>query len=95
MHEPVAQVDTAQIVEDALTQVANAIALGTLHFTLEEPIDKANKSIIDSLHFLHKSFENLSGNQDSFVWEQVRKEFVENFSRLVNRSHNQVGLHTN
>jgi CRISPR/Cas system CSM-associated protein Csm3 (group 7 of RAMP superfamily) len=76
-----------------LRVVADTVILGTVH-RFGEQINGANNNILDALSFLHKSFENLTGASDKFVWQSARDEFVENFSRLVNRSQMQVGHHT-
>lgn len=55
---------------------------------MEEQLPGANEKLLDCFHFLYKSYDNLAANSDTFVWQNAREEFVENFSRLVNRSHN-------
>lgn len=93
----VEQVDRSQVVHDTLALVADAVILRTLHSRFQEPLPGvATQNIADSLEFLFKSFEGLAGysNDQSFVWGNVRDHFVDNFSRLVNKSQTQVGAHT-
>lgn len=93
----VEQVDRSQVVHDTLALVADAVILRTLHSRFQEPLPGvATQNIADSLEFLFKSFEGLAGysNDQSFVWGNVREHFVENFSRLANKSQTQVGAHT-
>lgn len=87
-------IDTSKIVEEALKVVADAIIMGTLQ-SINEPLPNVNDKQADCINFLYKSFDNLAANSDNFVWQSARDEFVENFSRLVNRSHNQLGVNTN
>lgn len=68
--------------------VANAIIMGTLHVNMEEQLPGASDKMLECLHFLYKSYDNLAANQDTFVWQKARDEFVDNFSKLVSRSHN-------
>ena len=82
MHEPL--VDVGKAIEDALRIVANAVIMSTLHNKFGERFEGSNQNIIEALAFLNKSFENLAS--DSFVWEAAREEFVENFSRLGQKS---------
>lgn len=53
-----------------------------------------SQNMFEALSFLHKSFAHLTASQETFVWQAARDEFVENFTRLVQRSQMQVGHHT-
>lgn len=61
-------IDTNKVVEDTLRVVANAIIMGTLHVNMEEELPGANEKMLDCLHFLYKSYDNLAANSDTFVW---------------------------
>lgn len=81
---------------DTLALVADAITLRTIHSRFNEELAGSNKSELDSLEFLFRSFEGLAGYgvHGDFSWEKAKESFVENFSRLVLRSQMQVGQST-
>ena len=68
--------------------VANVVIAGSLNTNYNENVfGVQNNNIRDAVDYLYKSFQRLtSGDQQSFVWATAREEFVDNFSRLVNKS---------
>lgn len=83
-------IDVSKVVEDALALVADAVIFGTLNATT--PISGTNGNISDSLKHLTTAWTGL--NQGLGTWSSAKGNFVETFSRLVQKSATQVGTHT-
>lgn len=80
-------VDVGKVVEDALSLVADATILGNLS-ARGTALTGSNNNINDALVHLHNAWHNLTHGNGS--WESGKSNFVDTFSRLVNKSATQV-----
>ena len=75
-------IDVSKVVEDALALVADAVILGTLNAS--SPLTGTNAHISDSLKHLTSAWTGLT--QGLGTWSSAKGNFVDTFSRLVQKS---------
>jgi hypothetical protein len=87
--EPVAApvVDVSKVVEDALSLVADAVIFGQQSLK-GVSLPGSNNNINDALSNLQSNWNSLVNG--SGTWQSAKSSFVDNFSRLVNKSATQV-----
>lgn len=91
--EPVAApVDTGKIIEDAFGLVADAVIFATLNGEQGVELKGSSQNIDDSLAHVLKAWHGVTEGVGS--WSSAKGNFVDTFSRLVNKSATQVGTNT-
>jgi uncharacterized glyoxalase superfamily metalloenzyme YdcJ len=80
-------VDVSKVVEDTLSLVADAAIFGNLS-ARGTALSGSNNNINDALAHLHSAWNNLTHGNGT--WQSARSNFVDTFTRLVNRSATQV-----
>lgn len=83
-------VDVSKVVEDALSLVADSVIFGYLNG--ESPLPGVDSKTSDALAHLTHVWAALTHGVGS--WSSAKGNFVDTFSRLVNKSATQVGTHT-
>lgn len=83
-------VDVSKVVEDALGLVADSVIFGYLNG--ENPLPGVDSKTSDALAHLTHVWAALTHGAGS--WSSAKGNFVDTFSRLVNKSATQVGTHT-
>ena len=86
------QVDPKQVLEDALSFVADTVILGTLTGTQGVSLQGSNQGLNDALAFVRHAWTDLTNG--SGTWSAAKGNFVDTFTRLVFKSATQVGNHT-
>jgi len=80
-------VDVSKVIEDALRVIADAVIINRLQDRFGESIPGASQNIQESLQFLYRTFESLTGaGAEDYIWRNVRDQFVDNFTRLAVKS---------
>ena len=72
----------SKIVEDALALVADAVVFGALN--ANTPLTGTNSHISDALKHLNSAWTGLT--QGAGSWSSAKGNFVDTFSRLVQKS---------
>ena len=80
-------VDVSKVVEDTLSLVADAAIFGNLS-ARGTALSGSNNNINDALAHLHSAWNNLTHGNGT--WQSARSNFVDTFTRFVNRSATQV-----
>lgn len=83
-------VDVSKVVEEALSLVADAVIFGYLN--REAPLTGVSIGVSDSLVHLTHAWAGLTHGAGN--WSSAKGNFVDTFSRLVNKSATQVGSNT-
>jgi hypothetical protein len=78
-------VDVNKVVEDALSLVADAVIFGSIRGV---SISGSNNNITEALTHLTSAWNGL--NHGTGSWESAKSNFVDTFSRLINKSGTQV-----
>ncbi len=85
-------VDVSKIVEDSLGLVADAVIFAILNGEQGVELKGSNQNLNDSLAHVLKAWHGVTEGVGS--WSSAKGNFVDTFSRLVNKSATQVGTHT-
>lgn len=83
-------VDVSKVVEEALSLVADGVIFGYLNS--QAPLTGVSSGVSDSLVHLTHAWAGLTHGVGS--WSSAKGNFVDTFSRLVNKSATQVGSNT-
>jgi hypothetical protein len=83
-------VDVGKVIEESLSLVADAVIFG--YINSQTPLTGVSSGVSDSLTHLTEAWAGLTHGVGS--WSSAKGNFVDTFSRLVNKSATQVGSNT-